>query len=110
MAERRISEGEVESFDRAVDTVYIRLRDLPSAFGEDLDRERHIDIGADRVPIGVELLCASGCLLLDDLPERETVSRLLREHGIPIVSGRSRGARSSTYGRRGNFEKSGLRF
>lgn len=74
------------SYDREANAVYIRLRDVPYAFGEDLDRERHIDYGADKRPIGIELLCIRGGVVLDDLPERETVTHLLQQYQIPIAS------------------------
>ncbi len=71
--------------DPEADAIYIRLRDLPYAFGEDLDRERRVDYGEDGKPIGIELLCVSQGVLLDDLPEAGKIELLLREQGVEVL-------------------------
>ena len=72
--------------DPDADAIYIHLRDLPYAFGEDLDHERRIDYAADGQPIGVELLCVSQGVNVDDLPEKEAITRLLEEHNIKVFA------------------------
>ncbi len=73
-------------YDREADAAYITLRDLPYAYGEDIDRERRIDYAATGTPIGVELLCVSRGVNLDDLPERDTVAALLEEQRIRVFA------------------------
>ena len=68
--------------DKEADALYIWLRELPIAFGVDLDHSRHIDYAADQKPVGVELLNVSKGVNLDDVPERASVERLLEEHRI----------------------------
>ena len=68
------------------DAVYIRLRDLPYAYGEDIDHERRIDYAEDGKPMGIELLDVSGGVDLRDLPEADTVARLLTEHAIKVFA------------------------
>lgn len=74
------------TYDPEADAVYIRLRDLPYAFGEDLDHARHIDYAADRKPIGVELLNVSKGVNLEDLPERSALARALEKHNIKVFA------------------------
>jgi len=73
-------------YDREADAVYIWLRDLPYAFGEDLDHARRVDYAADQKPIGIELLNVSKGVNLDDLPERPAVEKLLVEHHIRVYA------------------------
>jgi uncharacterized protein YuzE len=73
-------------YDRDADAVYIRLRDVPYAFGHNLDYERRIDYAADEQPMGIELLGVSHGVNLDDLPEKETVTRLLEEQHINVLA------------------------
>ena len=69
-------------YDKQADAIYIHLKEAPYAYGKDLDDERRVDFAADNTPIGVELLCVSQGVMLDDLPEVEAVSRLLAKHHI----------------------------
>ncbi len=73
-------------YDREADAMYVWLRDLPYAFGVDLDHARHIDYAEDEKPIGIELLNVSRGVNLDDLPERAALERMLKEHQIPIFA------------------------
>lgn len=73
-------------YDRSVDALYIHLRDLPYAFGEDIDHERRIDYASDGLPIGIELLGVSNGVTLDNLPEREAIARLLEEQHIKVFA------------------------
>jgi len=73
-------------YDREADAAYITLRDLPYAYGEDIDRERRIDYAADGTPIGIELLSVSRGVNLDDLPERATVAHLLETHHLKVFA------------------------
>lgn len=73
-------------YDPAVDAVYIHLRDLPYAFGEDLDSDRRIDYADDRLPIGVELLNVSLGVDVRDLPEPAAIGRALEEHNIKVFA------------------------
>lgn len=75
-------------YDRDADAVYIHLRNLPYAFGEDLDTERRIDYAADGQPVGIELLNASRGVNLEGLPESEDLLPLLAQHGIKAVAPR----------------------
>ncbi len=73
-------------YDREADAAYIQLRDVPYAFGQMLDLDRNIDFGPDEQPIGVELLGISHGVTLDNLPERDAIARLLREHSITVFA------------------------
>ncbi len=73
-------------YDPEADAVYIWLRELPYAFGEDLDHERRVDYAADMKPIGIELLDVSKGVNLDDLPQRHDVERLLEQHHIRVYA------------------------
>jgi len=74
------------AYDQEADAVYITLRDLPYAYGEDIDHERRVDYAANGEPIGVELLCVSDGVNVDDLPEPVTIARLLEEHRIKVFA------------------------
>jgi len=80
------------AYDPKADAIYIWLRDVPSAFGENLDHARRVDYAADRQPIGVELLNASKGVDLDDLPEQAAVEKLLEEHRIQVYAWTGSGA------------------
>ena len=69
-------------YDKDVQAVYIQLRDLPYAFGKDLDNFRRIDFSADGQPVGVELLDVDQGVNTDGLPERNSIEDALAEHGI----------------------------
>ena len=59
---------------------------MPYAFGEDLDGERRINYAADGQPSGVEFLCVSQGVNVDDLPEKEAITRLLEELNIKVFA------------------------
>lgn len=69
-------------YDREADAVYIKLSDMPYAYGKDLDDLRRIDYDADDNPRGVELLCVSRGVITDDLPNRAEIERALDDRGI----------------------------
>ena len=73
-------------YDREADALYIWLRELPYAFGVDLDHARHLDHAEDRRPIGIELLNVSKGVDLDDLPERASLERLLLDRKIRVFA------------------------
>jgi uncharacterized protein YuzE len=72
--------------DEKADAVYIRLRDAPYAYGEDLDASRRVDIGTDGLPIGVELLDVSDGINVADLPEQAAIAQVLAEHHIKLLT------------------------
>ncbi len=69
-------------YDKKADAIYILLNDIPYAYGESLDDERHIDYGEDGEVRGVELLCVSDGVITDDLPNRSEIERALDDRGI----------------------------
>ena len=73
-------------YDEEADAIYIRLSDKGYAYGEELDPERRIDYAADETPVGIELLCVSTGVDLRDLPERESIARLLASHRIRVLA------------------------
>ena len=66
-------------YDREADAIYIYLRDLPYAYGVDLDNHRRVDYALDKKPIGIELLSVSKGIILEGLPEQEEVGSLLEK-------------------------------
>ena len=72
--------------DPEADAAYIYLRDVPYAFGHNLDSERRIDYASDEQPMGIELLGVSHGVNLDDLPERDAVAQLLARHRITVFA------------------------
>ncbi len=72
-------------YDKSVEAIYIHLRDIPYAFGEDLDDSRRIDFGADAQPIGIELLNVDLGVKIDGLPEREAIEKLLERYHIKVL-------------------------
>jgi uncharacterized protein YuzE len=74
------------TYDQEADAVYIYLRDMPYAWGHDLDSERRINFGSDNKPRGIEMLGVSHGVNLKDLPEQEAVASALRAHGIQILA------------------------
>ncbi|MBI4504777.1 MAG: DUF2283 domain-containing protein [Chloroflexi bacterium] len=73
-------------YDRDADAIYIWLREVPYAYGEDLDHARRVDYGHDGRPIGVELLGVSRGVNLDDLPEAAAIARLLQSQSIKVFA------------------------
>ncbi len=73
-------------YDEEADAVYIRLTDKGYSYGEELDPERRIDYAVDGTPVGVELLCVSTGVDVRDLPERESIARLLASHRIRVLA------------------------
>lgn len=71
---------------RFADAVYIRLRNVPYAFGHNLDFERRIDFGSDEKPMSIELLGVSHGVTPDNLPERDAIAHLLEQHRIKVCA------------------------
>jgi len=73
-------------YDRVADAVYIKLSDMPYAYGKDLDDLRRIDYDVNDEPRGVELLCVSTGVITDDLPNRAEIERALGDRGIKVFA------------------------
>jgi uncharacterized protein YuzE len=73
-------------YDKVADAIYIKLSNMPYAYGKDLDDLRRIDYDADGNPRGVELLCVSEGVITNDLPHRGEVERLLEKHHIKLFA------------------------
>ena len=56
-------------YDKVADAIYIKLSDMPYAYGKDLDDLRRIDYDSNGDLRGVELLCVSEGVIIDDLPQ-----------------------------------------
>ena len=70
--------------DKIADAIYIKLGNMPYAYGKDLDDLRRIDYASDNTPRGVELLCVSGGVNLDSLPHAGEIAEMLEAEGIKI--------------------------
>ncbi len=68
-----------------IDILYVRLREGPITRSGELDLYRNIDWDADGCLVAVEFVNAADGVRLDDLPERETVERVMRTAGIRLV-------------------------
>jgi uncharacterized protein YuzE len=73
-------------YDADADAIYIRLSDLPYAFGEDLDHERRVDYAGTGEPIGVEILCASDGINIEGLPRSDEIARLAGKHSFKVFA------------------------
>ena len=72
--------------DKVADAIYIKLGNMPYAYGKDLDDLRRIDYDVDDNPRGVELLCVSKGVITDDLPNRAEIERALWDKGIKVYA------------------------
>ena len=69
-----------------IDILNVRVRDAPIARTLNLGHWRNVDLDADGNVVAVEFInVMSEGIDLTDIPERETVERLLREAGIPVT-------------------------
>ena len=68
--------------DKIADAIYIKLSNMPYAYGKDLDDLRRIDYASDNTPRGVELLCVSEGVNLDSLPHVDEVAKVLEAKRI----------------------------
>ncbi len=73
-------------YDRQADAIYIKLTNAAYAYGKDLDDLRRIDYDASGNPRGIELLCVSHGVALDDLPDRSELEKLLAKYGIKVFA------------------------
>ena len=73
-------------YDKAADAIYIKLTDTPYAYGKDLDDQRRVDYDSSNNPRGVELLCVSQGVILDDLPMRGQLEKQLGKFGIKVYA------------------------
>lgn len=73
-------------YDKQADAIYILLSNAPYAYGKDLDNERRIDYDSDGNPRGIELLCVSAGVVIDNLPNRAEVERALEGKGINVYA------------------------
>ncbi len=68
--------------DKIADAIYIKLSNMPYAYGKDLDDLRRIDYDAEGNPRGIELLCVSDGVNIDDLPHKNEIAEVLEANGI----------------------------
>jgi uncharacterized protein YuzE len=73
-------------YDKIADAIYITLSDAAYAYGKDLDDERRVDYDSADNPRGVELLCVSQGVILDDLPMRDKIEKQLEKYGIKVYA------------------------
>ena len=74
-------------YDRQADAVYIKLSNMPYAYGKDLGDLRRIDYDANGNPRGIELLCVSEGVNVIDLPNSEGIARMLEDKHIKVLVG-----------------------
>jgi uncharacterized protein YuzE len=68
-----------------IDILYIRVRDTEIARTRNLGHWRNVDLDADGNVVAVEFIDVTHeGVDLSDIPERETVERLIREAGISL--------------------------
>lgn len=72
--------------DKEADAIYIYLSDDKYAYGKDIDNERRIDYDANDKPIGVELLCVSEGVILEDLPYSSEIEKILIDKHIKVYA------------------------
>ena len=68
--------------DKIADAIYIKLSNMPYAYGKDLDDLRRIDYDSEGNPRGIELLCVSGGVNLDSLPHIGEIAEILEANAI----------------------------
>jgi len=71
-------------FDSEADAVYVQFSSRPYGWGRELDDWRRIDYASDDQPIGVELLCVSNGVNIDQLPYWESIGEALADRGIRV--------------------------
>ena len=72
--------------DPEADAIYLYLREKPYAYGIDLDDKRRVDYTSDNSPIGVELLCVSDGVNIDDMPYKDEITDFLDSNGIKVYT------------------------
>jgi len=82
---KELIETRVE-YDKEADAIYISLSDDKYAYGKDIDNERRIDYDANDKPIGVELLCVSEGVILEDLPYSSEIEKILIDKHIKVYA------------------------
>ncbi len=73
-------------FDRKDDAIYVYFNNQPVVYTKKLDDMRYIDYSEDNSPIGVELLCVSNGVNIDDLPNKAEIERALGDRGIKVFA------------------------
>jgi len=68
--------------DKKADAIYITLVNDPVAYTKSLDETRLIDYDTKGNPIGIELLCVSNGVILDDLPIAAEIAQVLANKNI----------------------------
>lgn len=72
--------------DKIADAIYIKLSNMPYAYGKDLDDLRRIDYDAEGNPRGIELLCVSNGVNIDDLLLKDEIVDVLESNGIKVYT------------------------
>ena len=76
----------VES-DPIADAVYIQLTNEPIGYTKELDDNRLVDYTMNPgEPVGVDLLAVSEGVKLNDLPEVESVKKILEGLGVKVYT------------------------
>lgn len=74
------------TYDRKADAVYIYFSDSPYAGGKDLDEERRIDYDINNNPVGLEIICVSQGVNLDNVPHASEVEKILARENIRVLA------------------------
>lgn len=72
--------------DKKADAIYIYINNNQYSHGKDLDEERRIDYDSDNQPIGIELLCVSEGVILDELPFQREIEQILTNEHIKLYA------------------------
>ena len=72
--------------DKKADAIYIYVNGAQYSHGKELDEERRIDYDINNQPIGIELLCVSEGVILDDLPYPDEVEKILIDKNIKMYA------------------------
>ena len=72
--------------DRKADAVYIYFSDSPYAGGKDLDDLRRIDYDINKKPVGLEILCVSQGVNLENVPHASEVEIILARENIRVLA------------------------
>lgn len=74
------------TYDKKADATYIYFSEAPVAYTKELGLERYMDYDKEGKPRGIEFLCVSRGVTIDELPYAEDVTRLLAEKKIKVFA------------------------
>jgi len=74
------------TYDKKADAIYIYFSDAPVAYTKELGLERYMDYDNQNTPVGIEFLCVSRGVTIEELPHADIIASMLAKKKIKVFA------------------------